>query len=72
MSLRTETLPIEGMTCGHCVRAVREALERLPGVEVEAVEIGRAVVRYDDAQTRRADLAARVAEAGYAVVEDAA
>ncbi|MGC8467242.1 MAG: CopZ family metallochaperone [Acidithiobacillus sp.] len=25
-------LNIRGMTCGHCVRAVREALEAVPGV----------------------------------------
>lgn len=27
------TLEIKGMTCGHCVRAVTEALQRVPGVE---------------------------------------
>lgn len=36
---------IEGMGCAHCVTAVREALEALPGVQVEEVEIGSATVR---------------------------
>ncbi|MDX1418428.1 MAG: cation transporter [Rubricoccaceae bacterium] len=65
--MRTETLRIEGMSCGHCVRAVEEALAEAPGVTVEAVEIGRAVVRYDDTQASADDLAARVEDAGYTV-----
>ena len=39
------TLKIEGMTCGHCVRAVQNALEAVPGATVEAVQIGEARVR---------------------------
>jgi len=27
------TIEIKGMTCGHCVGAVREALQGVPGVE---------------------------------------
>jgi copper chaperone len=27
------TLKIQGMTCGHCVMAVKEALAAVPGVE---------------------------------------
>lgn len=27
------TMEIKGMTCGHCVRAVTEALQGVPGVE---------------------------------------
>jgi copper chaperone CopZ len=67
MSTRTGVLRIEGMSCAHCVRAVREALEGAPGVEVEAVELGRAVVRYDDEAASVEELAARVEEAGYSV-----
>ena len=33
------TLEIDGMTCGHCVAAVRKALQSLDGVEVEQVAI---------------------------------
>ena len=46
------TAPIElhptGMSCAHCVRTVREALEGVDGVHVEAVEVGRAVVTVTD------------------------
>jgi copper chaperone len=40
-------LAIDGMSCGHCVRAVTKALEELPGVQVEQVSIGSASVSYD-------------------------
>ncbi len=32
-------LNVEGMTCDHCVKAVREALERTPGVEKAQVDL---------------------------------
>ena len=44
----TKTLAIEGMTCDHCVAAVRKALATLEGVD-EVVDLqlkpGRAIVK---------------------------
>ncbi len=71
MNMQTETLTIDGMTCGHCVNAVRAALEDLDGVEVEHIEIGAARVRCDPAQTDRAALDRAVEEAGYTVTAHA-
>jgi copper chaperone len=34
-------LAIEGMTCGHCVRAVTKALEKVPGAANVAVSLER-------------------------------
>ncbi len=65
---KSETIQIEGMSCGHCVKAVRETLEEMEGVEVEAVEIGSARVRYDDGQVEREKIEEAVEEAGFAVV----
>lgn len=59
------TMRIDGMSCGHCVNAVREALAELPGVQVEAVAIGSATVAHDPARTPRAELDAAVRDAGY-------
>ena len=41
-------LKIDGMTCGHCVAAVRKALEETPGVESADVVLseGRATVMH--------------------------
>lgn len=35
------------MTCGHCVRAVEEALKRIPFVRDVRVTIGEAVITTD-------------------------
>lgn len=60
-------LMIEGMTCGHCVRGVDRALSRLPGVEVEKVEMGSAVVAYDPAAMKPERMAEAISEEGYEV-----
>jgi len=58
-------LTIAGMTCGHCVSAVREALEALPGVNVHRVGIGTASVTLDPQGASPAALVEAVREAGY-------
>ena len=61
------TLSIEGMSCGHCVRAVRDALAELPGVEVQRVDVGIATVAVDPARGSRAAVEEAVRDAGYDV-----
>ena len=61
------TLKIDGMSCGHCVGAVKKALEQLDGVQVEQVKIGSAVVSYDPAATSTDAIARAIEEEGYAV-----
>ena len=60
-------LTIEGMTCGHCVRGVEQALGSVPGVHVERVEIGSAVVSYDPAAAKPEQIDEAIAEEGYRV-----
>jgi copper chaperone len=67
MAVQRETLRIEGMGCGHCVKAVEEALGAVEGVEVHVVEIGSAQISYDPETTDPARLAEAVEEAGYTV-----
>ncbi len=64
---KTETIQIQGMSCGHCVMAVRDALQELEGVEVETVEIGSARVSFDEAQADRKQVEEAIEEAGYRV-----
>jgi copper chaperone CopZ len=59
------TLNISGMSCGHCVGRVTNALNSIAGVETEGVKIGSATVAYDPATTSPAQIAAAVADAGY-------
>ncbi|HLT47011.1 MAG TPA: cation transporter [Rubricoccaceae bacterium] len=66
----TETIAIDGMSCGHCVAAVRRALEATPGVEVTHVAIGEARVCLDPTRVDRSAIEATIEEAGYTVRRD--
>jgi copper ion binding protein len=62
-------LKIEGMSCEHCVKAVKTALEEIKGVRSAAVSLkdNSAAVDHDDG-VALTDLKAAVEEAGYTVV----
>ncbi|HEX5581723.1 MAG TPA: heavy-metal-associated domain-containing protein [Gemmatimonadaceae bacterium] len=59
------TLKIDGMSCGHCVSAVKKALEGLDGVAVESVAVGSATVEYDPAVASPEAIVEAVNDAGY-------
>ena len=61
----TIALKVEGMTCQHCVRAVEHRLARTPGVEVERVGVGSAVIRLDPCATNIETGEDAIAEEGY-------
>ena len=58
-------LTIEGMSCEHCVRAVRGRLERTPGVKVGDVQVGSATIEFDPTATSIDDLEEAIADEGY-------
>ena len=64
-------LEVAGMSCGHCVAAVREALSAVPGVKVEDVKIGTATVAFDEGKATVGDLVDAVSDAGYEASEAA-
>jgi copper chaperone len=66
------TFDIEGMSCGHCVAAVSQALKELPGVEVERVTIGSATVAYDPGAISVERITAAIRSAGYEPAEGTA
>lgn len=60
------TLQISGMSCGHCLKTVSDALRGAPGVqEVRSVEMGRAEVAIDESATSADRIADAVTRAGY-------
>ena len=59
------TLEVQGMSCGHCVRSVDEALKSVEGVQVEQVTIGSAIVSFDPEKVTMGTLIDAVADAGY-------
>lgn len=66
--MTTQTLEIGGMTCGHCLRAVKDALSELPGVTLNEVRLGKAVVTYDESSVKPESIAEAVRDAGYDVL----
>ena len=64
-------LEVSGMSCGHCVGAVRDALAGVPGVKVDEVSIGSASVTFDESKATVSDLVDAVSDAGYEATEAA-
>jgi copper chaperone len=60
-------LQITGMTCNHCVMALREELMKLQGVILDDIGIGSAKVDYDESRISRKVIEDAVGAAGYAV-----
>jgi copper chaperone CopZ len=67
MAMERVALAITGMTCGHCVAAVKKALAAIPGVgEVEVtLSPPRAVVSLDPSRTTVEMLTKATGEEGY-------
>ena len=61
----TTNLKIEGMSCGHCVSAVKQALESVPGVSVKDVSIGSAVIETGATPGAIEAVKAAIEDAGY-------
>ena len=61
----TRTLTIDGMSCGHCVKAVTMALQDIPGVDVKDVRVGQAVIEAEEPLVTRDQLSAAIDEAGF-------
>jgi len=60
-------LEIEGMTCEHCVHAVRKRLSATPGVEVKDVQIGTADINHDPSQVSVSEIEDAISDEGYTV-----
>jgi copper ion binding protein len=60
------TYDVVGMSCEHCVRAVRSELERVEGVQHVEVDLASGKVTVESERTLSDDeVAAAVDEAGY-------
>jgi copper chaperone len=66
MNMQETRLHIEGMSCGHCISRVRSTLQQIPGVEVLSLQLGSAVVRYDESATSPDSIARTLTSDGYA------
>lgn len=62
-------LKVNGMTCGGCVRSVKNVLEAIPGVASADVSLekAQATVSYDPAQASLDKMKEAVSDAGYEI-----
>ncbi len=68
MTESSTRLTVDGMTCGHCVGAVKAELESVPGVTEAVVDLGTGQVDLRlSAPVDPSALVAAVEEAGYSV-----
>jgi copper chaperone len=61
-----QTFTVTGMTCGHCERAIKNAVQQLDPQAQVSIDRGTNRVDIDSAQPREA-LAKAIAEEGYDV-----
>jgi len=60
---------VEGMSCEHCVKAIKEAVSRLNGVYEVLVDLEakRVVVEYDAERLDQGTIRGTIEDAGYKV-----
>ena len=64
----TQTFTVTGMTCGHCERAVKTAVQQIDPQALVVIDRAANRVDVDSAQPREV-LAKAIAEEGYAVAD---
>jgi copper chaperone len=60
-------IDIVGMTCEHCVRAVKNRLAATPGVSVKDVKVGAADIALDESKASMSDVEDAISDEGYTV-----
>ncbi len=63
--METLSLALKGMGCGGCVKNVRKVLDGLPGVAVQNVAVGSALLTYDPARSTQEAVVEALGKAGY-------
>jgi copper chaperone len=60
-------IEIVGMTCDHCVRAVKNRLSATAGVNVKNVNVGSADIALDESKASMTDVEEAISDEGYTV-----
>lgn len=66
--MQTKEFIIEGMSCGHCVKAVEIEFSKIALKEFQ-VAVGSAEVTYDENSVDETKITAAIDEAGFKVVK---
>jgi copper chaperone len=63
------TLKVEGMSCQHCVNAIKKQLEK-SGLKNFNVKIGLVEINLSDTNFQLSDIKNMIEEAGYKVINE--
>ena len=63
-------IQVDGMTCGHCVDTVTQAVNSLKGIRHVSVDLDKKQVSvdFDESQTDSDAIASKIIEVGFEVV----
>jgi copper chaperone len=64
--MKAKTLLINGMSCHHCIMAVKKELSKL-NLIVKDVKIGSAEIEYDEEKISHEQLEEAIKESGYSL-----
>lgn len=69
--IREVSIPISGMTCAACAKAVERYIKKLPGIQDAGVNLAseKAKVIYDSRQVRISEIKEAIVKAGYQPLE---
>jgi len=68
--MKNSEIVIEGMSCNHCIMAVRKELGKISGLEIVDVQTGSAKVKYNEDEVPANKLKDAVEEAGFVFVHE--
>ena len=58
-------ISVAGMHCGSCVRRVTTALEAIPGVQIQSVEVGSARIIFDSGKATPQEIVTSINRIGF-------
>ncbi|MGE5300046.1 MAG: heavy-metal-associated domain-containing protein [Acidobacteriota bacterium] len=61
------TIPVEGMSCQHCVMRVKKAVEGLAGIVKSDVQVGKVKVAFDESKIGQKAIEDAIVKAGYKI-----
>ena len=64
-----EVLNVDGITCEHCVKTIKEAIVNVVGIFSVQVNIEKkqVIIEFDEKQAKPEDLIDKITEAGFEV-----
>ena len=65
-----EDIHVEGMTCGHCIETVTQAVNSIAGISQVSVDLDNKLVRvdFDESRTSLDTVSSKITEVGFEVV----